>query len=439
MRKGCFYLICLFCLVSCTANKNAPDWIQSQEHNPAYFSSLVHVKTSIPKYKDMAREMAANDIAMQISTYIETETQVSQTEIMGISHSEYISHIRSSSSTQLKNLSPLKSYETGGTYYVLYRLNKAEYYTDRARQRDLAISRAQDLIAQYDSAAEQPGIAIPYLLSALDLISEYLDMNLSSPKGNIAGEIFLRLNQLTHIIDYRWNTGTVSAIAKANKSITLEAKVIHHDSGEALSNIPLGASSESIVFSNPRFGDPEGRYIFPVDRIDSLDPIQRVDLYFDKDHYSSLLQNQAALKIWQAVNFNTKSLEINVSKPLVFLDYAYLSAFQGGYRESVAGALANLNIGIAAKLDEAEYLLKIRIEAKPGKYINNMKHYTSLADIRLSLIDPVSGATVNYLEHTDLKSGAATREEAERNAERDSATLIGDSLLYRLLYMHLLK
>ena len=77
--------------------------------------------------------MAANDIAMQISTYIETETQVSQTEIMGISHSEYISHIRSSSSTQLKNLSPLKSYETGGTYYVLYRLNKAEYYADRAR------------------------------------------------------------------------------------------------------------------------------------------------------------------------------------------------------------------------------------------------------------------------------------------------------------------
>ena len=93
---------------------------------------------------------------------------------MGISHSEYISHIRSSSSTQLKNLSPLKSYETGGTYYVLYRLNKAEYYADRARQRDLAISRAQDLIAQYDSAAEQPGIAIPYLLSALDLISEYM-------------------------------------------------------------------------------------------------------------------------------------------------------------------------------------------------------------------------------------------------------------------------
>ncbi|MDD4147072.1 MAG: LPP20 family lipoprotein [Candidatus Cloacimonetes bacterium] len=426
-------------MIGCSTIKSLPDWINTPNYHPSYFSAFVQVKSSLPHYKDLARDMAANDIAMQISTYIESETRVSETEIMGISNSEYLSNIRSSSSASLKNLSPVESYEDEDTYYVLYRLSKAEYYAERARQRDLALTLAQDLLMQYDEAEEQPGIALPYLLSALDLIAAYLDMDLTCPMGNMASIIYSRLNHLPQLINYQWNIQSLSAVAKAQKSLVLEGYVRNRESGVALANIPLEASSEAIDFTNPQFSNTEGRFNFNICRIDSYEPFQTVNLSFNKEHYSSLLHNKTAQKIWDGLSFDTSRLVIEVMKPQVFLDYAYLSAFQGGYRDTVAGALANLNVGVAAKLDEADYLVKVRIEAKPGKYINNMKYFTSLADIRLSLIDPNSGATINYLEQTNLKSGATTREAAERNAERDAATMIGESLLYRLLYNYLLK
>lgn len=439
MKHVALSIALLLGLFACAVNKGTPDWVGDFRHDPAYFSALVSVKTNTPNYRDWARERAAAEIAMQISTVVESEIRLTESEIMGIAGNEYVSQIRSSSTAQLQDLTPVMAQESGGLYYVLYRLRKSDYYAQRRNQRDLAVARARELLRQYDDNLQNPAQAIPYLLSGLDLISGYLDMDLSNADGNIASDIYARLHQLPLMINYNWDLEVISAKAKSGRGITLSGKVWHRDGSVGLVNIPLTASSATIQLPNPVFSDIRGDFSLVLNRIESMEPIQIVNLSLCKDHYQNLMMNPAARKIWQNVNFGVSRLRIDVQRPQVFLDYVYVSGFQGGYRESIAGALANLSIGIAQKLSEAEYLVKVRIELTGGEYLSNMRYYTAIANIQLSLIDPISGATVNFLDHSGLKSGGNTREAAERNAERDAANLIGDSLLYRLLYQHLLQ
>ncbi|MDD4232623.1 MAG: LPP20 family lipoprotein, partial [Candidatus Cloacimonetes bacterium] len=166
--KYCYLALVFLLLGACSSNQSVPEWTNSIVHDPLYFSALIKVPTTLPDYRERAQELAANEIAMQISTTIDTQIKLTQTEIMGISGSEYIAQIRSSSSAQIKNLTPTMSYKSKNIYYVLYRVNKAEYYAQRERQRDIAVATAHDLLVQYDTNIHKPAVAIPLLLLALD-------------------------------------------------------------------------------------------------------------------------------------------------------------------------------------------------------------------------------------------------------------------------------
>jgi hypothetical protein len=433
------YILLLILLSSCAVNKDLPDWIDGFQHDPAYFSALIKVKTSQPGYKERAREMAANEIAMQISTIVESSIQLTQSEVMGISGTEYLSQIRSSSSAELKNISPLHSVESGGTYYVLYRLNKAEFYANRRRQRDMALDRAALLINQYDELSANPSIALPHLLNALDTISPYLDMELQISGVDLANAIYTRLHRLPSMLGYKWSRESISAKAKSEKSLLVGGTVYLESSAVPVSDLPLVISSETINASGTVFSDSGGNFEYLIKRIDSMEPIQYLNISLDKEHYRVTLSNPNAARIWDNIVFPVNRLRLDVLPPTIFLDYTYVSGFQGGYREAIASALANLNIGLANKLSEADYLLKIRIEPIKGEYLSNMNYYTAKANIRMNLIETIGNSSVNYLDYPELKSGGKTREIAERNVEREAAELIGNTLLYRLLYQHIIQ
>lgn len=437
--KYCYLALVFLLLGACSSNQSVPEWTNSIVHDPLYFSALIKVPTTLPDYRERAQELAANEIAMQISTTIDTQIKLTQTEIMGISGSEYIAQIRSSSSAQIKNLTPTMSYKSKNIYYVLYRVNKAEYYAQRERQRDIAVATAHDLLVQYDTNIHKPAVAIPLLILALDIISEFADMDLADTKGNIVSDIYSRLHKLPLSISYAWQNDSQKVKAKLKKNIVLEGNVFELPSQNPLINMPMSANSEYLDFTNPIFSDKEGKFSFTLPCIDSFEAIQPIGLSICKQYYMDMITNPTARKVWQNLIFDTVWLSLEVSRPSVFLDYAYLSAFQGGYRESLIGYLANLNVDLAQKLADADFLLQIRVEAREGNFINNLKQYTANTNIRLSLIDPQSGATLNYIDHSGLKSAAKSRETAERNAESDAAKLMGESLLYRLLYKHVIE
>ncbi len=434
MKNLLYSLVFLF-LASCAANSPKPQWITDFRNDPDYYEVLTVVRTNLPGYHQIAREHATRDIAMQISTSIESEINLSESEAFGIARNEYLSSIRSSTRARLDNLSPVRSYEDKRNYWVWYRLGKSEYQAQRTRDRDAAMSRAADLLAEYEAMALNPAAGIPLLISALDQIADYLDMNLSYQGLDLGSEIIRALHALPGKIYCTWDEPETLAIARSAEPTRVSGNVTVHPSGNKVSGIPLCFRSESIDgISDTIFSDETGTFSLDIMRLDSLPEQQYIDLYFDRNHYDGLLSNPAALQIWHSIYFVPQRLSIKISRPKICLEYAYISGYQSGLRESVAGYLANLNLDLATKIENAQYLLQVRIFSKKGKYLDSLDYYSSFADIHLTLLDAQSGKTVNYIEHMGLKSGGNSRENAERNAERDAVKAIGDGLLYRLLY-----
>jgi hypothetical protein len=432
-------LVILILLSSCSTNRSIPDWLTNFEHDPRYFSALSVVDSRQADYQELARDYAAREISMQISTSIESEIKLTESEAYGISNNQYLSLIRSTTTARLKNLSPVQSFDDGQKYYVLYRLSKAEYYAERRLERDLAKSKADELLQKYDAGIADPALSIPLLISALDQIAEFLDMDLTFQDRDLGAAILSRIHQLPALIDYRWDAAEIQVVAKDSNPIPLSGKVRLSQPQIPVARIPLCFYSPSIDIQQSTFSDANGDFSLNLNRVDSFEALQFIELNLDQEYYDPQFQSSAALSIWHGVHFSPQRLLLRVSKPKIYLDYAYISGYQSGYRESVAGYLANLNLALAQKTEDAQYILQVRIFAKKGDYLREYGYYTAFADIHLSLMDPRSGATVNYLELGGLKSGGNSREQAERNTERDAVQEIGDTLLYQLLYDYLIK
>ena len=433
------FLTILILLCSCSTNSTLPAWIEGFDHDSQYFSALSVVSTRQPDYKELARNYAAREIAMQIGSSIEAEIELSDSESYGISQTQYLSSIRSNTSARLKNLSPVHCYEDGEKHYVLYRLSKAEYYAQLALERDRALAKTAGLLQKYDDNLNAPASGILLLISALDNIAEFLDMPLLYEGQDLGTEIFARLYELPLQLQYAWDTPVLEVTAKDSRPYLLSGKTYLGKDEIAAPKIPLKFASETIPIPKTAVSDHQGCFALPINRIDSFAATQYIDLNFDQQHYDAHFQNSTALGIWQSLHFVPQRLKLIVSKPLVYLDYAYISAYQSGLSESIAGALANLKLAQSPKAEAAQYTLQVRIFSKEGDYLPRMNYYTNFADIHLTLLNPQTGATVNYLELLNVKSGGNSRENAVRNTERDAVKEICDTLLYRLVYTYLIE
>ncbi|MCB5286914.1 MAG: LPP20 family lipoprotein [Candidatus Cloacimonetes bacterium] len=432
-------LAILVLLSSCSTNQTLPAWIDGFEHDPKYFSALSVVNAKQPDYKELARDYAAREIAMQISTSIESQVNINDSERYGISHTEYLSSIRSSTSARLKNLSPVYSYEDAQKYYVLYRLSKAEYYAQRALERDRALVKAADLLQKYDLNPSSPASGILLLISALDSVAEFLDLPLIFGGQDLGTEIFARMYDLPLKLQYTWDSPELEVTAKDAKPYIISGKTFLSDEEAPAPRIPLCFSSETIKIPATAVSDLRGSFSITINRIDSFAATQYIDLSFDQHYYDAHFQHPTALGIWQSLHFVPQRLKLKVLRPRVYLDYAYISGYQSGLSESISGSLANLNLAQSSKAEDSQYIIQVRIFPKDGDYLPRLNYYTTFADIHLTLLDPQTGATVNYLESLNLKSGGNSRENGQRNAERDAVKEICDTLLYQLVYVYLIQ
>lgn len=439
-----YFAIALLLLFSaCSINHKSPQWLLETPSDPAFYTAIVNEDTTRKNYKDLAREKALRDIAMQISTQIEASIRVSEHESMGIATSEYLSTLEATSSASIRDMQLLDSYKTGTKYYAYYRLNKAEYHAQRKIQCDRALESALDMLQRYDASEADIAQGIPLLLQALESLVDYLDMDLNysghQSTINVYNEILSRLRSLAAKLKIEFAQPRMQATARLAMLQYAIGRTSLED--QACPNVPLKAAfqdskgelRESIV------SDHKGDFELAIKRIESPESPQRIKVELDTAVLAKHLSKPAAIKLWQSISFSPAYLNLDVHRPLIYLDYSFIASYQNGLRDVLASKLANLDLALANKLEDAQYLLEVRIFAKKGEHLNNLDYYTSYGDIHLSLKNPKTGANLNYLERLNLKSGGNTREKAERAVEYESVKVINDGMLYRLLYDAILK
>lgn len=440
--KYLFPLLFLIVL-SCAANQQIPGWISKNPADSAFYTAVVKIDKKQPNYRQIAQDNALKEISMLIVTQIESTIRLSEEEYNGQLNQEYSSTLKAISSAEIRNLQLYDSYETKKEYYAYYRLNKAEYHAQRRLQCERALSSANDLLNRYESVNQDLMQAVPLLLQALESLVDYMDLDLvyNSPKGqvNVYNQVMEDLRSLPQELKLHFAEDRVKVISKisTNQHISGSASYRHTPAP----NIPLKFSligQEGDILDKVAT-DKNGNFDFQIRKLYSGESPQRVMVELDREHFVKYLQKDSVQSIWNGINFAPSYLWLDVQKPQICLDYSFISAYQNGLRENVVNQLATLDLGVTQKRDDAQYLLKIRIVAKDGEHLSNMKHYTSYGDIQLTLQDAKTGSNINYIEQMNMKSGGKSKEAAQRAVELDAVKLIGEGLLYRLLYEELLQ
>ena len=156
-----------------------PSWVKSRPMDGGHYygvGSAIIIPGSSAHF-DEARNQALNQIAGEIQTKIESKSLLTRFESDTRLRENYFSEIKAKVNLQIEAYEKVDDATSGSRYYVLYRLNRAEYWRKIEEARMAAIQRAASLVKHGEELLNQ-GLLLPgmeSLFRALKLLEPYAD------------------------------------------------------------------------------------------------------------------------------------------------------------------------------------------------------------------------------------------------------------------------
>ncbi len=159
-----------------------PAWVKARPMDGSHYygvGSAILIPGSSAHF-DEARNQALHQIAGEIQTKIESKSLLTRFESDTRLRENYFTEIKAKVNLQVEAYEKVDDATSGSRYYVLYRLNRAEYWRKIEEARSAAIQRAAALVKHGDDLLNQ-GLLLPgmqSLFQALKLLEPYADKQL---------------------------------------------------------------------------------------------------------------------------------------------------------------------------------------------------------------------------------------------------------------------
>jgi hypothetical protein len=200
----------------------APAWVKERPMSSMYYVGVAKVsKLSYPdSYQEVAKKVALNDLASEISVNIQSNSLVSSYEDNAGFKSEFTRFIQMEMTKDLAGYQMQGSFETDEQYMVYYRLSKAKWAEIQAERKRAAADRSNTLYEQGKKEEQELNYptAIKSYLNALLELKKYwneavyytvdgekkrLDLELRSALTNILSDIQLSINPDNIKLNYK--------------------------------------------------------------------------------------------------------------------------------------------------------------------------------------------------------------------------------------------
>jgi hypothetical protein len=445
--RGRILLWLLILIGACATNKKLPDWTLTEPVDPQYYSAVVQVSKSDPDYRDRAFDAALRKISLQISVQVEASVSLKETESYGVPGSEFSSWVQASSRTQLKDVQLLISYETKRDYWAWYRLSKEQYLMQRARQRDMAVSSALDLLGKYDASGTDPAVGIPYLLAAIDNLADYLDMDLNAmhqgQSVNVYVELLSRLRNIPQAISITLDKSTLNAVARRKMDDLIKVTVTSNTTGtvKPISRFPLRCEftrGKGEITVSAVTGD-DGTGELRLKRVTDYLPDQSVSVTVDKGFFLAQAESVPSRKLFSALAFQPAVLNLRVSKPSISVSTSFAGNPSIKHSYLLEDKLRQLNLDVKDASAKSDYSLQLSIAPKPGSLIPALHVFASMADAQLLIRDNQTGAVISSESVVNIKATGKTIALAEANTELIVVKLFCDEYLFRIVNSTILQ
>ena len=187
MYRKLLYIIIVFLMIACSGSKSArksasqmeaaPAWVKERPVTSMYYSGIAKVnKITYPdNYHEVAKKIALNDLASDISVNIQSNSIVSSYEDNAGFQSEFTRYIQMEMTKDLAGYQMQGSFETDDRYMVYYRLSKVKWAQIQAERKEAAVDRAKTIFFQGQKEEKELNYtaAIKSYLNALLELKKY--------------------------------------------------------------------------------------------------------------------------------------------------------------------------------------------------------------------------------------------------------------------------
>ena len=236
MKKYFNIFISIFILMACKSKQvatappveeltPAPIWVSSRPNNGFKFVGIGFAdKKSGSNYQLEAKKNALYDLASEIKVNISSNSVLYTAQNNNNFNENFNSLIKLSSTDNIEGYTLVDSYENDKQYWVYYSLDKQEYADQKAKKKQLIISKASNLIAAA-FADEKNGdfsSALKKRIQAFSVLTPYLseEINFEASQTDGIKNVF----DLTNLIQQQMQTISVVSNSITNDMKPYQAK-----------------------------------------------------------------------------------------------------------------------------------------------------------------------------------------------------------------------
>lgn len=424
-----------------------PDWVRKRPILQDSYVGIGMARKNRPaaEYTEVARSVALNDIASQITVSVSSDVLRKVLESNERLEDEFQSRIRASASADLEGVQVVDTYETGEEYWVYCRLSRAEYQARRAEKLNAASAQSFALYSN-GKKLEREGKVGPALGSyaqSFGPVEKYLTEPLVVQSGDgsvyLVSEIYSTIRTLLNRIEARATVPEQSATIGRPLAKPLEVTAVLREAGAPpASDIPFRFAFTRGAGEHVEGARTDARGIARcmVQKITASDRIQMVEARMDLLALAGGERTSPVVRtVLESFELPAVRFVLNVSGVVIFVD-ARESMFGEPLQQKRIEPLLKSELGgrgfvFVDDRSKADFVLSIAADARKGT--ESFGLFFAFAGATVSMVDRESGKEIYKDSITDVKEGSDTFEKAGARALGTLARRVAGELSPRIV------
>lgn len=440
-----------FILLSCGNRKEvveatqpeSPSWVQNRPVNPAYYTGIgIAPKMAGTNYHTTAKKNALSDLASEIKVKVNTNSLLYTLEDQSSFEQEFRESIRTSSNLNLEDFEIVDTWQDANSYWVYYRLNKAEYARALQQKKEAAQALALDFLSKADAANQKRDFATAadYYLRGLQAIEKFWNeenrVDYSNQSILLDNTLFVRLQDLLHNVRVEAE-GQIELNFQNRYTYTAQLTV-KNEGGHFLANVPLlyeYAGSYGRVRNRIK-SNGDGKIEIQIANAAKETSDNRLQVSINLESVFAPFRGDSFMRnLTQSMTGSESQIPIRYKPPVVYLECIEKNLGKPMEKKPLEAAIStSLNrhgVLLTNKRNEADLVMKIVADTeKSGKAKG---FYSAQLTFNLSVKDSATGQNRFQMSRLDVKGVDLTFEKAGIQAYQNLTRNIESELMRTLI------
>ncbi len=417
-----------------------PEWVSARPVNSAYYVGIATCsKTTQPAdYQAIAKKLALNDLATEISVKVEGQTFFNTMEVNKAFSESFSSNVTTSSSEMLEDYEVAGIWEDKEMYGIYYKLNKFDYQSKKAQKKENTLRAAFDYLIKGREAKKLGNIP-----SAIDLFyhglfalkpywTEVNEMKDESGKNIfIDNELFSEIRAV--LADLRFETPLKNIVLSSSNAFKTQVPVMITHKGVGVRGINVKYVYQRDNYMKPKTAmtDNDGIILADIDNIslktknNALELSLVIEALIPQD-----LDSDLALALVAGINTDQRKIPIEVLAPSFFVtsnEFKLDGTKTSALAESARNTLISKGMRIGTSENSADFVVYININPRAGEDIQGFK--VAYIDGKITVNDTKTSVaifeqSINGVKGVQLSHENAVLEAYKKEKEYIESTLI---------------